>query len=152
MESYFSKRNKYDAFFLNYYLASLSYYGQINDYQHASNAFDSIGTYFETQSLNLDEEIKLCKFFNLWSRYDLTIDVLLRRMDQPGFSDKAAKLLGQTITAYRVTTTPTQQQKAVLKAFELNRFEWCEWLDMDFQLLRDRQIKALYCEKCAEER
>lgn len=151
LEHFFSKRNKYDGFFLNYYLTSLSYYGQINDYPNASNAFDSIGAYFKTQSLNLDEEIKLCKFFNLWSRYDLTIDVMLRRMDRPGFSPKAAMLLAETITAYRVTTTAEQQQKAVLKAFELSRFEWCEWLDMDFQLLRDRQIKRLYCEKCAEE-
>jgi len=34
------------------------------------------------------------------------------------------------------------------KALDINQTRWCKWLNDDFQVKRNFQIKRLYCESC----
>ena len=33
-------------------------------------------------------------------------------------------------------------------ALEANQERWCEWMNLDFQLLRNSKLKSQYCETC----
>jgi len=148
LDEFFSTRTLNSVFDLNYYLTRLSYHELSGDYVEIEPCFRKIEAYFESQKLSIEEETKIALFFNLWSQPDLTIDLLESRMDNADFSADAAFLLAQTIIGNSEGRTQELIEKAVAKAYELNPEKWCEWVNFDFQIYRDSELKRLYCSSC----
>lgn len=135
---------------LNYHLASIKYFGQLNHQEGIVTAFNFITGYFENRLLDLDDEIMLCLFFNLWSRYDLTVARLYQHINEPDFNEQAAFILVRTAMAYPYPFNDEQLFEMHQKAFEFNPSKWCLWLKINFQLMRYPQIKEMYCKACEQ--
>jgi hypothetical protein len=133
---------------LNYHLAAIEYFGQTNNYEDASSSFNCITNHYKSKSLTIKDEIKLCLFFNRWSRFDLTISMLFERMNDSDFTEDAAFILAQTVAAYPYNINYEDQVSVISNAFRHNRKRWCDWIQIDFQNLRFESIKKIYCESC----
>ena len=122
------------------------------DFKQIRPCFKKIETYFKSQSLTIAEEVKIAKFFNLWSQSFLTVEILQRRMDHPDFTPEAAFLLAQTMAGESDLSGTEAMHKAAALAYKLSPEEWCAWVNFDFQLYRDPFLKAEYCVPCREGR
>ena len=122
--------------YLNYQMAIIDYYGQINDYFKIDSSFDFITDYFNKRSQNIEDDINLALFFNRWSMYHLTLDLLLKAYLNDKLDEQASFILAQTIIAY-----PNNQNEVILKAIQqnaikFNKKRWCNWVKQNFQNLR----------------
>ncbi len=147
--SEFSGYEDYDKMLLNYHITASRYYGQNNDYTNLKESFDFIVDYFKNSSLNINDEIKLCLFFNNWSRYDLCIEFLKKRRNDPDFNEEAAFLLAQTSLGYPDVLTEEELSSIVKKAFQINKKRWCNWINREFQHQRNTMVKEIYCNECS---
>ncbi len=147
--SEFSDYEDYDKMLLNYHITASRYYGQNNDYTNLKESFDFIVDYFKNSSLNINDEIKLCLFFNNWSRYDLCIEFLKKRRNDPDFNEEAAFLLAQTSLGYPDVLTEEELSSIAKGAFHINKKRWCNWINREFQHQRNRMVKEIYCNECS---
>lgn len=130
----------------NVHLTFIDYYGQINDSKNITASFDFIADYYENKVMDLQDEIQLCLFFNRWSRYDLTISHLLPKFKENKLNEYGTFLLAKTMVFY-----PKGDQKdaqKVLLAAAKYKSAWCKWLDSEFSLLEDEEIKKQFCKTC----
>ncbi len=146
----FADKKEYNHLLLNYHITASRYYGQNNDYSRLTKSFNFIVNYFKNKSLNIDDEIKLCMFFNNWSRDDLCIHFLMKRMNGKDFNEDAAFLLAQTSLAYPDILSSTELNNIAKKAFQMNKDRWCSWINQEFQHQRNPFIKDIYCNECEQ--
>lgn len=144
------KSLNHNELLLNYHLSAISYYGQINDNKGMTKSFDFITNHFKNSSLDMEDEINLCLFFNSWSRFDLTISFLYNRINDKDFNEEAAFILARTATAYESNLTYVDRNKIYKKAKTFNKLNWCWWLKNEFQILRNQEVKKEYCQACQE--
>ncbi len=134
---------------LNLNLTFIRYFGQINDRPNTTKAFDFIVDYFSARTLNIEDEIDLALFYNDWSRYDLTNKNLLIRFNEGELNERGVFILLKTLNFYKKDNEGISWYEDIyLKALELNPQRWCTWVREEFQILRDEEIKNLYCDKC----
>jgi len=134
--------------FLNFHMASIDYYGQINYSPKINESFSFITEYFKSQSLTMEDDIALSLFFNHWSTYSYSIELLLESFETAKINEEGLFILAETITAYPYNTDTSQRNKIHHKAISLNKIKWCDWMNANFQNLRDDEIKDLYCSTC----
>lgn len=142
-------KTKIHPLVLNFHIATIKYYGQINDSRRISTSFDFITNYFKEKVSNINDEIKLCLFFNSWSMYRYTTELLVSRMDSRDFNEEAAFLLAQNISSSH-SNKKELVAKVHAKAYRFNKTRWCKWINSDFQLLRNDTISSLYCKTCQQ--
>ncbi|WP_066632902.1 CAP domain-containing protein [Labilibacter marinus] len=138
----------FNQLILNYHLTAIKYFGQNNDAKGLNYSFGFIEKYFKQMALDIQDEIDLCLFYNSWSRYDLTIEMLLKRSKQKGFNEEAAFILAQTSMAYPSRLKEEELNKIMSRAFRFNKKRWCTWVDLNFQNLRYPKMKEIYCKEC----
>lgn len=144
------KSFNHNELLLNYHLSAIEYYGQINNGIGITKSFNFISNHFRNSALDIKDEIKLCLFFNSWSRYDLTTEFLYKRINDPEFNENAAFLLARTATAYRAGISDADRLIIYKKALSYNHLNWCWWLKNSFQILRNEEVKEIYCEECQD--
>lgn len=132
---------------VNMHLTFLNYFGQINDSKNISKSFDYIVSYFDKKVLSTEENLRLVKFFNDWSKYDLTIKRLKPMFQEKKLNKEGTFILAKTCLFYKTGSDPNFAFE-VVKAAAIYKKEWCAWLKHDFQLLREKEIKDLYCKTC----
>jgi hypothetical protein len=133
---------------LNYHLAAIEYYGQVNDGEMISLSFDFIVDHFKKERLPMDEEVDLVLFFNRWSQYHLTNELLLPHLDNADFSEDAAFILLCTAFAYQEDFSTEQLEHIIERAYQLNPDLWCGFMLANFQLRRSSFVKNTSCRKC----
>ncbi|WP_179218099.1 CAP domain-containing protein [Dokdonia pacifica] len=135
--------------FLNFHMAIIRYYGQINDRSKIDISFDFITNYFREKSLSIEDDWRLALFFNSWSRYDLSLELLSKPYKEGTLDENTLFLLLQTKIGYPYGgELPLQELHQ--EASQKNERRWCSWIYYDFENLRDNAIKELYCKKCKE--
>lgn len=135
--------------FLNFHMAIIRYYGQINDSSKIGISFDFITNYFREKSLTIMDDRNLALFFNSWSRYDLTIELLVEDYKEGILDENTLFLLLQTRLAYSYgEEIPLEELNKI--ALQKNKRRWCSWINLDFENLRDNRIKGLFCNECPE--
>lgn len=132
---------------VNMHLTFINYFGQINDSKNISRSFDYITEYFGKQALSTEDNLRLVKFFNQWSRYDLTINRLKPLFKEKKLNREGTFILAKTCLFYKKGSDPVFTME-VIKAASVHKKEWCAWLKADFQLLRDQELRNLYCKTC----
>lgn len=150
MVSEFMGDENHNKLMLNYHLTAIDYYGQNNNKQGLKASFSFIESYFKKMILSIEDEIALCLFFNSWSRYDLTIKHLYARMQKKGFNEDAAFILAKTGMAYSASLTEEMRIKIMNRAFQFNKKRWCKWINNEFQILRHKEVKEVFCKECKE--
>ncbi|WP_299836269.1 CAP domain-containing protein [uncultured Tenacibaculum sp.] len=143
-----TKNEKSSSLYLNYHMAIIEYYGQINDYQNVYDSFNYITNYFKEKSLTIEDDIKLALFFNHWSRYDLTLKLLSKSYLEDRLNEEAIFIFAQTLIAYPEGSDEITREAILEGALKLNKQRWCDWINSYFQSLRFSYIKDLYCNHC----
>lgn len=133
---------------LNSHLVYINYYGQINDGKGVQTSFDFITDYFKEKSLSIEDDVKLTLFFNNWSVYSRSIDFLLSKFKSDAINEDGLLVLATTMNfADSENAFFIDVNKALIEA---NQVRWCEWINEDYQSLRNTELKSLYCETCKE--
>ena len=131
---------------LNTHLVYINYFGQINDSEGIETSFDFITEYFKDRSLSIDDDVKLALFFNDWSAYDRTIDFLLSKFKDDDLDENGLLVLATTMNlADKDHALFVEVNKTLI---EINALRWCNWINQDYQSLRNTKLKSLYCEHC----
>lgn len=133
---------------LNLKLTYIEYFGQINDLKQIESAFNFIVSYIKKNNLSPEEEVAVALFFNHWSRFELTSEMLLTKLKTKKLSEDGAFLLAQSLNIADWNENNPNLVAAHDYAAQLNQKRWCSWLNEDFQILRNEQIKTKYCKIC----
>lgn len=147
LESYKSEETV-NPLFLNFHMASIEYYAQINYNSKIDESFDFITDYFRSVSLTIQDDIDLALFFNSWSMYHLTKESLLHRYHDKTLNEEACFLLLQTYVANDENSNSEILFNLNKLAIKFNKTRWCKWINKDFQNLRNEGIKNLFCKTC----
>lgn len=133
---------------LNLHLTFLHYFGQVNDNKGIAESFDFITDYFKNNTLDDVQTLRLGLFFNDWSMYRLTNKLLLEQRTKTPLSKENAFLLAHTISIFPDNLDNDTIVQLHKDAAKLDTKRWCEWIQSEFQLLRNHLIKRHYCEVC----
>jgi len=136
--------------FLNFHMASLDYYSQTNTYENIDVSFDFITQYFKDKAQSLEDNIDLSLFFNSWSRYDLTLNLGLQDYAADKYNEESLFILIKTASAYRDKLDTSVLSELHKKAIRMNKQRWCVWVNNNFQTLRFKTTKELFCKECAD--
>lgn len=137
---------------LNLNLTFIQYFNQVNDYFNVTKSFGFIVSYFNERALSEEDEIDLVLFFNRWSMYKMTVSFLSERLKREGLGEEGLFILAQTMNYDRKTRRREAYLKVHDKALAANLKRWCDWIDDDFQILRDENIKQRFCDHCKRTR
>lgn len=144
--SSYKSKDVVNPIFLNFHMASIDYYGQINYSPKIEESFTFITNYFRKKALTIEDDIALSLFFNSWSSYNLSIELLNKRFKNKTLNEEASFILAQTYIAYN---NDLENLLAIHKtALKFNKGRWCKWINKNFQNLRNESVKNLYCNTC----
>lgn len=131
---------------LNTHLVYIRYFGQTNDADGIEKSFDFIADYFKPKALSQEDDVKLALFFNNWSSYHLAVDYLLAKYQSGDLNEDGLFILNLTMN-FSNPEHPSfiEINKAMLKK---NAERWCNWINFDYQTLRNTDLKTMYCESC----
>lgn len=144
----FSSKNDPIELVLNLQLTFIQYFGQVNDGPNISKSFNFIANHFKNNSLKQEDDVDLALFFNNWSMYKMTLDFLTSRYKTSGLNEDGLFILAQTMNFSDFNNQSEIYLSVLKKALESNQVRWCAWLNNDFQINRNYEIKKLYCEYC----
>lgn len=144
----YSKKEEIDPLYLNYHMACLYYFNQINNYEQLLTSFEYITDYYKEASLSLEDDIALSLFFNHWGVYSHSIFILDIDLKNNKVSEESIFILAQTANGYNYNTDDESRFKYHEKAIEMNKKRWCKWINQDIQYLREIKMKDLYCKVC----
>lgn len=132
--------------FLNFHMTSIDYYGQINYSPKIEESFNFITNYFRDEALTVEDDIALSLFFNRWSSYHLTVELLGYRFRDKKLNEDASFILAET---YVANNGDLKNLIDIHKtAIKFNTQRWCNWINSDFQNLRNESVKNMYCKTC----
>lgn len=133
---------------LNLHLTFIKYYDQINDRVNTSKSFDYTSSFFKKNRLNQEDDINLALFYNFWSAHSLTVAHLLKRFQNNELNEEGLFILAMTMSITEYANVTKQYYEVNEKAIQINKTRWCRWVDNNFQIKRNYQIKRLYCNSC----
>lgn len=134
--------------FLNFHMASLKYYAQINDDEGILESFKFVTNYYKEASLTLEDDVDLSLFFNSWSVYAYSTELLLNSLNEDRYNEESLFILAQTAAAYPQKIRPKTLRLIHRLSIRKNKKRWCSWIQKDNQYLRDNAMKKLYCDTC----
>lgn len=133
---------------LNVNLVFIEYFGQINDSPNIVKAFEFVSNYFSKVDLSTEQETDLVLFFNNWSMFQLTVDFLLPKFKSGDITEEQLFILAHTLNLNEKRDGENELMLIHKKAIEVNKVRWCEWIDLEFLLLHNIDIKDLFCQTC----
>ncbi|MEP0263063.1 CAP domain-containing protein [Dokdonia sp.] len=136
--------------FLNFHMAIIDYYGQINEGEKILTSFDFITNYFENKSLSIKDDTDLALFFNNWSRYDLTLEILEKAYKAGNLDEESLFVYIKTAAGFNEDIPSKRLKELHKRAIKQNKERWCYWMRDYFQNLRFSYTKSLYCKECSE--
>jgi len=144
-----SLANSIWKYYLDYYVASAYYYWSNHKFGKLDTALEGIKTYYPKVILSDTDYIKLGKLFNMYYRSKWTIDMLYPVVKK-GTSDEDLLFLFVTTAPLYLNTVPQQEYiKYMMQARAMNKERFCAWVNnYNWQLLRNDDIKKLFCEQC----
>lgn len=144
----YKSKDVVNPLFLNFHMAAIQYYGQINETDKIVESFNFIIKYFRNEAIDIEDDIALCLFFNSWSRYDLTLESLWKRYEYDELNEESCFIFAKTLVAYKNDKYRGETFDIHKIAIKFNQKRWCEWIDADFQNLRNEGVKNLFCNTC----
>lgn len=133
---------------LNFHIATINYYSHVRDREKLHYAFEFISEYYKEKAITIKDKVKLALFFNHWSSYRLSHDLLLDSFNKKTLNKEGTFILAQTTMMLEVDQKLIN--RILQKAYKFDAEKWCDWIQNDFQLLRDKNVKKLYCQKCSK--
>jgi uncharacterized protein YkwD len=140
--------NETHPLLLNFHIATINYYSHTRDRAKLIGAFNFITQYYRNKILTIKDKVKLALFFNRWSSYTLSYELLIGDLKKETISKEGAFILAQNA----IVTNADKKivQLLMNKAYTFDPKKWCSWIKEDFQLLRNKNVKSIYCKKCID--
>jgi uncharacterized protein YkwD len=136
-----------DYMLLNYNILTAYNNYVIHRYEKIDKPLKDIKAYFLKHEINETEGIKLGLLFNLYGKYDWTLEILYPLLKKHPQNNDILFLFIKTYTPANATFVNEQEYLGYLtlaKKRDKKRFN--DWVDVDcFQLMRRPEIKAEYC-------
>ena len=135
---------------VNYHLAASKYYKKLRQYQLRNESLEFIKDYFINQGLTELEALQLGLFFNWNSKYDWCLDLLYPILEKGNYLENTLFTYVETSPGYMDEELKyrTRFLKYGRIALERNPKRFCNWVNREFQLLRHKEVKELYCASC----
>jgi uncharacterized protein YkwD len=133
---------------LNYYINGVPFYYDNKVYDKMSNCLSSIRDYFYNSNLSQDEALKVAKFFNSYSKFDWSMELMYSWIKKEEVSEDFLFTFVRTGALYPYTVPEEEYFTWVEKARKRNPERFCKWIYHDYQLLRQPRFKELYCRNC----
>jgi uncharacterized protein YkwD len=132
---------------LNYSILSVYRNWQAYHYDQIDRHLLNIKKYYPGAHISENEAVRLGLLFNLYARYDWTIDLLLPYLRNKSKSDDLLFLFIETRTKPYGDLSQQEWEKYLRKARNSDKMRFYKWIDeVNFQLLRDDVIKKEFCE------
>ncbi|MBU2018521.1 MAG: CAP domain-containing protein [Bacteroidetes bacterium] len=133
---------------VNVYLSFLDYYNHTNNTSGINESFDRVSDYLKSKSKKMDEILDMSLFFNYWSMFAYSKDALLPRFKNNTINEDGLFLLLEIGVHYRKSIGEDIYFELHEKAKTINTERYCEWLNANFQLLRDVDVRKSFCANC----
>lgn len=136
-----------DYMFLNYNILTAYNNYMIHRYEKIEKPLKEIKAYFLRHEITETEGIKLGLLFNLYGKYDWTLDILYPLLKKYPNNDDILFLFIKTYTpSYASFLKDEDYFKYLTLAKKRDNKRFKDWVDVDcFQLMRRPEIKAEYC-------
>lgn len=136
-----------DYMYLNYNILTAYNNYMIHRYEKIDKPLKEIKDYFSRHELTETEALKLGLLFNLYGRYNWTLDILYPMLKKHPENNDLLFLFIKTYTPSNIRFLKEREYLdylALAKKKDKNRFK--DWVDVDcFQLMRIPEVKAEYC-------
>lgn len=140
---------EYNRLIINYHLGLLKVNRRYRRYGKVDESLKVIKNYFVKADMTLVEAKKMALFFNEYYRFDWSVEILKPYMDKEGEIDEDALFVFvKTASLLRDDFTDDDYFKYMSMAQAKNNKRFCAWLNKDFQLLRSKKTKEVYCKVC----
>ena len=138
----------YNRLIINYHLAALKYHRRIRKYDKIDTSLEVIKEYFNKANMTVEESTKMALFFNEYYRFDWSIEILRPYLKGNNLNEEAIFTFVQTASLLRNEFSEEDYLIYMTKAKNTNKTRFCSWINTDFQLMRYKNIKRIYCEYC----
>ena len=136
-----------DYMFLNYNILTAYNNYMIHRYEKIEKPLKEIKAYFLRHEITETEGLKLGLLFNLYGKYDWTLEILYPLLKKYPNNDDVLFLFIKTYTPSYASFLKDQDYfKYLTLAKKRDNKRFKDWVDVDcFQLMRRPEIKAEYC-------
>lgn len=133
---------------INLHLTFLNFYGQINEGTKIGESFNLINNYLRQVSKTEEEIDRMTLFFNRWSMYTYTMDILSPKYIKEKIDEDGYFILLATAVHYIEKLGEEKYLELHEKCLSINPDRYCQFIYENFQLMRDHNIKMLFCSSC----
>lgn len=142
-----SKDSMYvDYMLLNYNIMTAYNNNVIHRFEKIEKPLKEIKAYFERHSITETEAVKLGLLFNLYGKYNWTLEILYPLLKEYPNNNDVLFLFIQTYTSYNTNKlTETEYQKLLELAKKRDGKRYNDWVESTFQVLRIPAVKKEFC-------
>lgn len=140
--------------FLNYHLIAADYYYDKGDFSKRKKAFVELMKWQSRANLNKAELLDLAKYLCFQDQFSKAIELLIPEVKGKHPDEKLLYYFLQIAIYDQVQVNAKAYLQALVKAKELYPGNFCSLFSKEkagIQLLKDHDIKALYCAQCKNE-
>jgi uncharacterized protein YkwD len=133
-----------NSMLLNYHLAAVKYYGDINNYKLMVQNLNAIHDLFKSVKLDLNTSYKLGLYFSDYNALDWVVELLEPFVGTTQDERVLHLYLGAGAVLYQ-PSYPKIYADAVDRYIEFYPKEYKQWIDSEYQLLRENLYKSRFC-------
>lgn len=140
-----------NSLLLNYYVLSAYHFYVNKQFDRLYHSLEGVHRLYKLAPIYESDAIDLALIFNLYYRFDWSIDVLQPFIDPNSCSLEALFLFARTAAFERGDMVKDDFYYKVLQSCaDRDKPRFCKWIDEeDFQLLRDEGVQRIWCKECA---
>ncbi len=133
---------------LNYSILSLYRHWELHQYDKLDKHLLNAKKYYPEAEISVTEAVRLGLLFNLYHRYEWTVNLLLPYLKENPNNEELIFLFIQTYSSDDKKIKEEEWIQYLKKAKHLNARRFYEWFDkVDFQGLRREDIKSEFCDR-----
>jgi uncharacterized protein YkwD len=135
-----------NSLLLNYYLAAVNYYTEINNYELMSESLDQIHSLFQRVKLDENSSLKLALYFCNYNMTHWAVELL----EPYALVSKDERLIHLYLAAGTVnyqSSYPPVYTNALDRYIQLYPSSYTAWIKREYQLMREPLFKTRYCKK-----
>ncbi len=138
----------FNRLIINYHLGALKFNRRYRKYEEVNESLKVIKNYFSKANMTVQEATKMGLFFNEYYRFDWTIEILKPYLKETKVDEEAIFTFVQTTTLLREEFPDDEYYEYMNKAKNKNSTRFCTWINKDFQVMRYKKVKEVFCNAC----
>lgn len=148
--TYLDAEKTVERLLVNFHLGVVEYYEKKKEYELIGESLEFIKDYFIDQGLTELETIRLALYFNNHGRSNWALELLFPYLEKGVYLENTLFIYVETI-AHKISRSKENRNRFLRygkAAAERNPNRFCNWFNTEFQMLREKEVKELYCKTC----